>query len=268
MIFSLIPILTLSPKSTSAEVVAAASTKRYLPLVVTPGPPLQARQPVWWFLKVSITQPEEIAKPPVRWWINWLRIYVGKPVVFLEYIYARRPDSRKGRFWEAYGGSSAGYPMIIVDSGHQVQSGVVPYYNTYQSLVDQELSRAPQAGIQATWQRTGDKVTFSIQLINHERCLPFLCSKQGHGSCHCLRRQEGGGYLPLRPLGRVPEHHHQLWRRGPPRPLPWILRTLLGVDWNKLHYLALVDYQPVSGSAYDMLQAAVALPAVSDNPAD
>ena len=40
------------------------------------------------------------------------------------------------------------------------------------------------------------------------------------------------------------------------------------VDWNKLHYVALVDYRPVSGSAYDMLQAAVALPTVSDNPAD
>ena len=40
------------------------------------------------------------------------------------------------------------------------------------------------------------------------------------------------------------------------------------MDWNKLHYVALVDYRPVSGSAYDMLQAAVALPTVSDNPAD
>lgn len=40
---------------------------------------------------------------------------------------------------------------------------------------------------------------------------------------------------------------------------------LRGVDWNKLHYLALVDYQP-GGVAllepYDILQAAVAVPAV------
>jgi hypothetical protein len=37
--FSLILALSLSSKSTSAEVVAASSFSRYLPLVVTPGTP-------------------------------------------------------------------------------------------------------------------------------------------------------------------------------------------------------------------------------------
>ena len=109
---------------------------------------------------------------------------VGKPVIFLEYIYATAPDSRKGRFWEAYGGSSAGYPMIIVDSGHQVQSGGVPYYNTYKAMVDQESTRAPQAGIQATWQRIGNKVTFLIQLINHSGV--SLSYTQNRATVHAL----------------------------------------------------------------------------------
>ncbi len=39
LIFSLILVLSLSPKSTSAEVVAASSFSRYLPLVVKPGSP-------------------------------------------------------------------------------------------------------------------------------------------------------------------------------------------------------------------------------------
>jgi hypothetical protein len=39
LIFFLILVLSLSPKSTSAEVMAASSFSRYLPLVVTPGPP-------------------------------------------------------------------------------------------------------------------------------------------------------------------------------------------------------------------------------------
>lgn len=39
LIFSLVLVLSLSPKSTSAEVLAASSFSRYLPLVVTPGSP-------------------------------------------------------------------------------------------------------------------------------------------------------------------------------------------------------------------------------------
>ncbi len=39
LIFSLILVLSLSPKSTSAEVVAGSSFLGYLPLVVTPGSP-------------------------------------------------------------------------------------------------------------------------------------------------------------------------------------------------------------------------------------
>ena len=39
LIFSLILVLSLSPKSTSAEVLAASSFSRYLPLVVKPGSP-------------------------------------------------------------------------------------------------------------------------------------------------------------------------------------------------------------------------------------
>ena len=38
-IFSLTLVLSLSPKSTSAEAVAASSFSRYLPLVVSPGSP-------------------------------------------------------------------------------------------------------------------------------------------------------------------------------------------------------------------------------------
>jgi hypothetical protein len=39
LIFSLTLVLSLSSKSTSADVVAASSFSRYLPLVVSPGSP-------------------------------------------------------------------------------------------------------------------------------------------------------------------------------------------------------------------------------------
>jgi hypothetical protein len=192
--------------------------------------------------------------------------YINQPAIFLEYIYATAPDSRKGRFWEAYGGSSAGYPMIIVDSGHQVQSGVVPYYNTYKAMVDQELARPPQAEVQATWQRNGNKVTFLIQVNNLSGVA--LSSAQNKATVHAIVYEDKKVGVTSRYV-RSAVFQTIVTSLTPGSSASFTLETpdLAGVDWNKLHYLALVDYQP-GGSAYDMLQAAVALPAVSDNPAD
>jgi hypothetical protein len=193
--------------------------------------------------------------------------YVGKPVVFLEYPVTGAPNSRIGKFWAAFGGGTAYFPMIIVDSGHQVQSGVVPYHNTYQALVDQELTRAPQAGIQATWHRTGDKVTFLIQVNNLSGVALFYA--QNKATVHAIVYEDKKVGVTSRYV-RSAVFQNIITSLAPGSSATYTLETpdLSGVDWNKLHYLALVDYQPVSGSAYDMLQAAVALPAVSDNPAD
>lgn len=110
--------------------------------------------------------------------------YAGKPVFFLEYPVTGAPTSRIGRFWAAHGGGSAGFPFVIADSGHQMQSGVVPYYNTYKAMVDQELSRPPQTEVQATWKRTGNKIEFSIQVKNQSGVA--LAYGQNQAAVHAL----------------------------------------------------------------------------------
>ncbi len=198
--------------------------------------------------------------------------YAGKPAVFLEYNV--NDTSRIGRFYAAYGAGGASYPLVIVDSGHQVQTGVVPFYDKYKSLVDQELIRAPQAQIQATWQRTGNKIAFSIQVTNQSG---VSLSTQNTATVHALDYEDSKVGVTSRYVRSVVSQNITT-DLAPGASDTFTLETpdLSGVDWNKLHYLALVDYRPGGvdifnpffNSPFDMLQAAVALPAVSDNPVD
>ena len=157
--------------------------------------------------------------------------------------------------------------MIIVDSGHQVQSGVVPYYNTYKALVDQELARAPQAQIQATWQRIGNKVAFTIQVTNQSGV--SVSYAQNRAAVHALVYEDAKVGVTSRYV-RSAVFQNITTSLAPGASVSFNLETLdlSGVNWDKLHFLALVDYQPVINAAYDMLQAVVALPAVSDHPAN
>jgi hypothetical protein len=191
--------------------------------------------------------------------------YASKPVVFLEYDVDHPPDSRYDKFWAAFHGS-AGLPLIIVDSGHQVLESVVDY-GTFKARVDQELPRPPQARIQATWQRTGNKVNFSVQVTNQSS--DTLSYNQNKATVYALVYENVKVGVTSRYVRAVVDQDISIGLT-PGSSATYTLDTpdLSGVDWNKLHFLALVDYQPVSGLAYDMLQAAVALPAVSNNPAD
>jgi hypothetical protein len=193
--------------------------------------------------------------------------YAAKPALFLEYNVNSAPSSRSGKFWAAHGGGTASFPLVIVDSGHQVQSGVVPYYTTYKALVDQELARAPQARILAAWQRTGNKVAFSVQIKNLSGVAWSYA--QNKAAVHALVYEDAKVGVTSRCVRSAVSQNISA-SLAPESSATFTLETpdLSGVDWSKLHYLALVDYQPVGGSAYDMLQAAVALPAVSDNPVD
>lgn len=191
--------------------------------------------------------------------------YASKPVVFLEYDVDHPPDSRYDKFWAAFQGS-AGLPLIIVDSGHQVLESVVDY-GTFKARVDQELSRAPQARIQATWKRTGNNVKFLVQVTNQSGVT--LSYAQNKAKVFALVYEDVKVGVTSRYFRAVIDQEISTGLT-PGSSATFTLNTpdLAGVDWNKLHYVALVDYRPGSSGAYDMLQAAVALPAVSDNPAD
>ena len=135
--------------------------------------------------------------------------YAGKPAVFLEYPATGAPNSRIGKFWAAFGGGTAYFPMIIVDSGHQVQSGVVSYYNTYKAMVDQELARPPQAEVQATWQRNGNKVKFSVQVRNLSGV--SLSYAENKAAVHAVVYEDAKVGVTSRYVagGRISEPHHR-----------------------------------------------------------
>ena len=85
--------------------------------------------------------------------------YASQPVVFLEQNYYYPIGQREDRFWSAHGGGYAGFPMIIVDSGHQVTDRLASgtdFYTIYKGMVNSELARAPQADVSATYTREGD----------------------------------------------------------------------------------------------------------------
>ena len=76
------------------------------------------------------------------------------------------PWSRNSRFWAAHGGDSVTLPEIIVDSGHQHTNGYEDFYSVYKGMVDAELTRPPQATVDALWWRDGNRVQFYVTLTN------------------------------------------------------------------------------------------------------
>ncbi len=173
-------------------------------------------------------------------------------------------NSRYNKFWAAYGGGSATNPLVIADSGHQVMSGGYPnFYNPYKNMVDQELTRPPQAHVQATWHRTGNKVTFSIQVTNQSGV--SLSYAENKAAVHAVVYEDAKvGVTSRYARSAVFQNLSTALASGASATFTLETPDLTVVDWNKLHFVALVDYRPASSGAYDLLQAAVALPAVSD----
>jgi hypothetical protein len=190
--------------------------------------------------------------------------YAGQPVVFIEYDADNAPGSRYGLWWAAFSGGTTVYlPLVMVDSGHQISNGPVDFYNVYKAMVDTELVRPAQAEIQASWWRTGDKVGFYIQVKNLSTVA--LSSSSNSAAVHAIVYEEDVPARDTHRFGRAAVST-DISNLAPNATATYTLETsdLTGVNWDKLHFIVLVDYRP-SGSvgAYDMLQAAVALPAGS-----
>ncbi len=190
--------------------------------------------------------------------------YAGQPVVFIEYNVDDPPLVRYGRWWAAHGGGgSVSLPLSMVDSGYQFMSGYnANIYNDYKAMLDAALARPPQAEIQATWQRTGDHVTLDIQVTN---LTTETLSTANAATLHAIVYEENHVQLTGR-FGRAVVNTG-ITALAPNATAEFTLATadLTGVDWARLHYIVLVDYVPPGATAYDMLQAAVALPVASNH---
>jgi len=134
-------------------------------------------------------------------------------------------------------------------------------------MVDQALTRPPRGGIQATWQRIGNKVKFTVQVKNQSGV--SLSYADNKAAVHAVVYEDAKVGVTSR-YARAVVFQNLATALASGASATFTLETpdLTVVDWNKLHYVVLVDYRPGSSGAYDMLQAAVALPAVSQNPAD
>jgi hypothetical protein len=152
----------------------------------------------------------------------------------------------------------------MVDSGYNAKAGPATYVAAYSTMVDNSLVRAPQAELQAYYNRQGDKVHFSVHVKNLSG--KTLSTSNG-ATVHVLVYEQAHLLLTGRfvvstvntPISSLANNATGVYE----------LQTvdLVGVDWSKLHYIALVDYRPsVSSTKYDMLQAAEAVPLAQVSP--
>jgi hypothetical protein len=148
----------------------------------------------------------------------------------------------------------------MVDSGHQISSGrKADFKSSYRKLVDAELTRPPQAQIEAYARQVGSRMRVYARVVNGTGTV--FSSAGNDATLHAL----------------VWEDKHAGVTNKIVRAAPWTgiskevasggeftatLETpnLAGVNWQALHTVVLADYVP-GGTAFDMLQAAVAGPA-------
>ena len=256
-VFLLLLVLTLLPNPAVSGMEASSSHSIYLPLILD-----QTAAPNPGIRLVIFEGFYNTTSPFAGLMVDQLaNEYAGSPIVFLEYPVTDPPLSRFSRYLSA--SVSTIPPMVMIDSGNQVSSGIVNYYSLYKSMVDQALTRPPRGGIQATWQRIGDQAHFSVQVTNQSG--GPLSLLQNAATVHAMVYEETEVGVTSRYVrAAVSKSIINSLPSGASATFTLETADLTGVDWSKLHYLALVDYQP-GGVAllepYDLLQAAVALPA-------
>ena len=148
----------------------------------------------------------------------------------------------------------------MVDSGDLISNGYVDFYDTYKAMVDAALARPPQAEIQAYWRREGDKAVFDIQVKNLSDVT--LSSSTNSAAVHAIVYEDAHVQSTDR-LGRAAVETG-ISQLAPNAAAAFTLETpdLIGVNWERLHFIVLVDYfQDDPEGSFDMLQAAAALPA-------
>jgi len=184
-------------------------------------------------------------------------------VLFLENNVDTPLGQRIDRWFAAYVGPQTIYlPLAMVSSGHLIANGPEERYDlVYGAMVATELSRPPAAEVEAYSLRVGNAMRVWVRIVN--RSSVALSGAANGATVHALVWEDKKVGVTSRTI-----------RSGPSvaigAPVPpggvWtgtlVTPALSGVDWSKLHTVALADYRPGGSSgAYDMLQAGLAAPA-------
>jgi hypothetical protein len=187
--------------------------------------------------------------------------YADRPVVFLEDNVDTPLGSRRDRWWAGYGsGGSVYLPLVMASSGHRVSTGSVSFHTVYAGIVDGELVRPPQAEVEAYATRVGNALRIWVRIVNGSAAT--LSAAANGATVHAIVWEDRKVHVTSRTVRAAP-FVEIAPGVAPGAPFTAVLDTpaLSGVDWSKLHAVALVDYRPAGATgAYDMLQAALARP--------
>ncbi len=205
-----------------------------------------------WSLRDLCGQLEEIARLPVRQSINW-RWIIQASQLFSWNMMLTTPlpldlDGGGQRIVEA----RRSLPLVMVDSGNQINNGYVNFGSVYSAMVDAALARPPKADIQAGWWRTGNKVGLYIQVLNLSG---VSLSTTNAAALHVLIYEEAHVKTTSRFVRSTLIQEITL-ANNTTATYQVESAELTGVDWNKIHAVVLVDYRPGGTiGSYDMLQA-------------
>ena len=179
--------------------------------------------------------------------------------VLLEYDYDWFLYGRQDRFWAS--GASARYlPLVMVGSGYHTSSGAVDYEPAYRWMINAELARPARGAVSAYWRRAANAMRAYVEVrnlgatdleIDHDAAIWLVAYENAstEGVSTTWVRSTAQRYLP--------------YDLAPGEAATVIIDTpaMTGVDWSRMAGLVLLEDRPGGGGAYDMVQAAEALPA-------
>ncbi len=148
----------------------------------------------------------------------------------------------------------------MIDSGNAISNGYVDFHTVYSSMVDQSLSRPATASIRGTGQRSGDGLNFNITVKNLSE--PALGPANDARVWVVVYEQysaAGSGRLTNRFVhAETSQSIATSLVSGASQSFTLSLASIPAVEnWNNLRAVAIVDYLPGNGSAYDTAQAAM-----------
>ena len=185
--------------------------------------------------------------------------YALSPVLFLEYPVDSAPPDRYNRWWAAYtSGGSVYLPLVMFDSGNQINNGNVEFYNVYKPMVETALARPAKAAIHSWVLRCGDRLRFFIRVTNHGGAP--VGGAGSEAAVHAIVYEDAHVADTNRYVrAAVATSIAQALADGSSAFFTLESPELTGVNWDKLHSVALADYRPAGTTGpYDMLQAALA----------
>lgn len=187
--------------------------------------------------------------------------YALQPVVFLEQDVDHPQGKRIDRWWAAYGGGSAGVPLVMVDSGRQFSYGYVDFNTVYRGMADAEIGRPALAEMAAFVRRVGDHLRISGYLAN--RSGVTLNASLNDATLHAIVYELVRAGVTDQMVRAAPASSIAV-ALPDGSTVSFTLETpdLSGVAWENLRVVACADYRPKETSGpYDMVQAVAALSA-------